>query len=67
MSCLKERYQPRNNAHDLFYATTWEINSIDVVAALFVRQATQLTVRMNFRFAIKTQLQEMAQDAKQKR
>lgn len=59
MSCLKEPYQPRNNAHDFFYATTWEINSIDVVAALFVRQATQLTVLINFRNAIKTQLRRI--------
>ena len=52
-------YQPQKSARDFLYATTWELWREDVVGACFVRLASIATVRWNWLFSFKQQIQDL--------
>ncbi len=58
--------QPKLSARDFLYATTWEIWRWDVQGAYCVRQATVLTVRINWKLQWRSTIEKMLAKQKEK-
>jgi len=58
-------HQPRLTAVDFLNASVWETHHADPHAAYCVREATVLTLRLNGRFAIRSQVREFLMKKKE--